>query len=55
MIDYAVALGAEPIITATATSTADEFADLVEYCYGNQSTTMGAKRTSDGHPEPYAT
>ena len=29
MIDYAAALGAEPIITTTMTSTPDEFADLV--------------------------
>jgi len=25
----------------------------VEYCWGNTSTTMGAQRESDGHPEPY--
>ena len=31
MIDYAAALGAEPIITTTMTSSADELADLVEY------------------------
>jgi hypothetical protein len=29
MIDYAVALGAEPVITTTMTSSPDEFADLV--------------------------
>jgi len=53
MIDYAAALGAEPIITTTMTSTPEELADLVEYCWGNTSTTMGAKRVADGHPEQY--
>jgi len=53
MIDYATALGAEPIITTTMTSTPDEFADLVDYCWANSSTEMGRKRTADGHPEPY--
>jgi alpha-L-arabinofuranosidase len=53
MIDYAVALGAEPIITTTETSTPGEFADLVEYCWGNASTKMGAQRIADGHPAPY--
>jgi len=53
MIDYATALGAEPIITTTMTSTPDEFADLVDYCWANTSTAMGRKRVQDGHPEPY--
>jgi len=52
-IDYAVALGAEPIITTTMTSTPEEFADLVEYCWANESFPMGQKRISDGHPEEY--
>ena len=53
MIEYAVALGAEPVITTTMTSTPDEFADLVEYCWGNSSTKFGAQRAADGHPEQY--
>lgn len=53
MIDYATALGAEPIITTTMTSSPDEFADLVEYCWGNATTPMGAQRIRDQHPEPY--
>lgn len=53
MIDYAAALGAEPIVTTTMTSTPDELADLVEYCWGNASTELGARRVSDGHPLPY--
>lgn len=28
-------------------------ADLVEYCYGNASTTWGSLRIQDGHPAPY--
>jgi len=53
MIDYAVALGAEPIITTTETSTPESFADLVEYCWANATRPMGAKRIADGHAEPY--
>jgi len=53
MIDMCNTLGIEPVITTTDTSSAEDFAGLVEYCYGNESTTMGAKRHSDGHPEPY--
>ena len=54
MIDYATALGAEPVITTTMTSTPESFADLVEYCWGNESTTFGRQRiVRDGHPEPY--
>ena len=54
LYSYAAALGAEPIITTTETSTPAAFADLVEYCYGNRSTPMGAKRiVTDGHPDPY--
>ena len=53
MIDYAVALGAEPIITTTMTSTPESFADLVDYCWANTTTAMGRKRVADGHPEPY--
>ena len=30
-----------------------ELADLVEYCWGNASTPMGAKRVADGHAAPY--
>ena len=41
MIDYAVALGAEPVITTTMTSTPEYFADLVEYMYGNETTVLG--------------
>jgi alpha-L-arabinofuranosidase len=28
-------------------------ADLVEYCWGNTTTTWGKMRVADGHPEPY--
>lgn len=43
MIDYAAALGAEPIITTTMTSTPEEFADLIDYCFSNSSTLLGKK------------
>ena len=53
MIDMCNALDIEPVITTTETSTPDEFADLVEYCWGNNTTLMGKKRILDGHPAPY--
>ena len=28
-------------------------ADLIEYAYGNESTTWGKTRIADGHPDPY--
>ena len=48
-----MALGIEPILTTTSSSTPAELADLVEYCWGNASTPMGAKRAADGHAAPY--
>ena len=53
MIDLCNALGIEPVITTSATSSAQDFADLVEYCWGNASTAMGKKRLADGHSERY--
>jgi alpha-L-arabinofuranosidase len=53
VIDMAAAIGAEPIITTASSSTPESFADLVEYCWGNESTPMGRKRTADGHPGQY--
>lgn len=59
------AAGIEPIITTPAQDqvprhtgpydccTAQDMADLVEYCWGNESTTWGKQRFDDGHPEPY--
>ena len=47
------ALGIEPVITSTDTTSAAGFADLVEYCWGNASTPQGARRVADGHPEKY--
>jgi alpha-L-arabinofuranosidase len=31
----------------------DDILDLLEYCNGSASTTWGAKRAANGHPEPY--
>jgi alpha-N-arabinofuranosidase len=50
---HTVALGAEPVITTTETSSPAEFADLVEYCWGNDTTPMGKQRAADGHPDQY--
>lgn len=56
IVDFAAALGAEPVLTlpANAESNASVLADLVEYCWGSPSrTTLGRLRASDGHPSPY--
>lgn len=69
MIDLCEAAGIEPVITTTAQSTAshpapgspslpaccapDEMADLIEYCWGNSTTTWGQQRIADGHVAPY--
>ena len=53
VIDMAAAMGIEPIITTTSSSSPTELADLVEYCWGDANTTMGAKRSQDGHPGRY--
>ena len=48
-------LGVEPYITVNA-GTGDGWsaAELVEYCNGDNSTTMGKQRAANGHAEPYA-
>lgn len=53
MIDLCNAAGFEPIITTSAKEAPADLGDLVEYCYGNATTTWGAQRYADGHPEPY--
>ena len=57
MIDMCNAAGFEPIITTSADNggccAPDDMADLVEYCWGNESTTWGRQRIVDGHPLPY--
>ena len=48
------ALGIEPVITTTSSSSPHELADLVEYCHGDASSTpMGQRRAADGHTRPY--
>ena len=41
------------VMVTTSTTTPASFAQLVEYCWGNASTPMGAKRAADGHPARY--
>jgi hypothetical protein len=55
IIDLANAAGIEPIVTlADDTNNAADYADLVEYCWGNEDTYWGNLRiTQDGHPQPY--
>lgn len=53
-IEFCNALGVEPLICINfGSGTAEEAADWVEYCNGDQTTKMGALRAQNGHPEPY--
>ena len=54
-IDMCSALGIKPVVTlAYDTNDAQDWADLVEYTWGDASTTWGAIRTfNDSHPAPY--
>ena len=54
-IDMCNTLGIKPIVTlAYDTNKAADWADLVEYTWGDASTTWGAIRTyNDSHPAPY--
>jgi len=54
MVDLCAAAGWEPVITLSAQQSNGDYADLVEYCWGNSSTQWGAQRLADGHPQPYA-
>uniref|UniRef100_A0A7S3BW04 Alpha-L-arabinofuranosidase 1 catalytic domain-containing protein n=1 Tax=Haptolina ericina TaxID=156174 RepID=A0A7S3BW04_9EUKA len=55
MIAMCNALGIEPIITTTESSTPDSLADLVEYCWADPaSSALGRQRANDrGTPAPY--
>jgi alpha-N-arabinofuranosidase len=55
-IKFARAAGAEPSITVNVDgrgATAAEAAAWVEYCNGPATSTYGAMRAKNGHPEPY--
>jgi hypothetical protein len=53
MTDLCNAAGWTPIITLSKSQSPQDWSDLVEYCYGDNSTTWGATRYKDGHPNPY--
>ena len=57
MMDMCDALGIEPVFTTNAVGpeTAQDMADLVEYLYGDASTTWGKMRIADGRVKPYET
>jgi len=52
-IDMCQAAGFTPIVTLAEDQPGDDWADLVDYLWANSSTTWGAQRASDGHPDPY--
>ena len=41
------------VVVRTNQRTPHSMADLIEYCWGNESTTWGRRRHDDGHPRPY--
>jgi hypothetical protein len=54
MIDLCNAAGIEPIISFSARNSAQDMADLVEYCWGSTDTTQwGQARLADSHPAAY--
>lgn len=65
-VDMCAAADIVPIVTTTAQATAghgdgalpaccapSDMADLIEYCWGNESTSWGRQRIVDGHPAFY--
>ena len=52
-IDLASALGIPSVVSTFAEVSAQSYADLVEYCFGNSSTPFGKLRHADGHPGRY--
>lgn len=52
-IDMCNTMGIEPVITLRMEQNASDWADLVEYAFGSNSTLWGAQRFADGHPQPY--
>ncbi|MGI8966240.1 MAG: alpha-L-arabinofuranosidase C-terminal domain-containing protein, partial [Limisphaerales bacterium] len=46
-------VNAEPLVCLSFSDGAQSAADLVEYCNGGSTTTWGAKRAANGHPQPY--
>jgi hypothetical protein len=53
LVDLAEAMGITPILTLAEDQPGDDWADLIDYIWGNESTTWGAQRMADGHPDPY--
>ena len=53
-VDMCNAADIKPVVTlAYDSNTASDWADLVEYLYGDASTAWGGQRIADGHPQPY--
>ena len=57
MMDFCDAVGIEPVFTTNAVGpeTPEDMADLVEYLYGDETTTWGKMRIADGRTKPYET
>ena len=57
MMDFCDAVGIEPVFTTNAVGpeTPQDMADLVEYLYGDETTTWGKQRIADGRTKPYET
>lgn len=53
LVDLAEALNITAILTLAEDQPGTDWADLVDYVWGDESTTWGAQRAADGHPDPY--
>merc|ERR1712176_576597 len=53
MVDMCNAMGITPVITTHCQIPTSDYADLVEYCWGDESTLWGKQRILDGHKAPY--
>lgn len=53
MVDLLNYLDIEPVLTLAKEQSVQDWADLIEYCWGDASTQWGKIRHDDGHPDPY--
>lgn len=53
LIDLCNAMGITAVVSTFCTISPEDYADFIEYCWGNSSTVWGHQRHLDGHPEPY--
>ena len=52
-MDFCEAAGIRPLIGLRTDESAQDMADLIDYCLGGPDTEWGKRRIADGHPKPY--